>query len=76
MTTSTNMFDDYAHRGSRLSTMPFYVYRMYVRRVGDGKLSLEKMAAPNIFFFELHDALAQTCVQEVVPDNISALTIK
>ena len=32
-TTSTNMSDDFAHRGRELSTMPFYVYRMYVRRV-------------------------------------------
>ena len=32
-TTSTNTADDYAHRGAHLQTMPFYVYRMYVRRV-------------------------------------------
>ena len=29
-TTSTNASDDYTHRGFRLQTMPFYVYRMYV----------------------------------------------
>ena len=32
-TTSTNISDDYAHRGAGLHTMPFYVYRMYVHRI-------------------------------------------
>ena len=32
-TISTNTADDFAHRGPRLHTMPFYIYRMYVRRV-------------------------------------------
>ena len=32
-TTSTNTADDYAHRGPRLQSMPYYIYRMYVRRV-------------------------------------------
>ena len=30
-TTSTNVSDDYAHRGSQLQSMPYYVYRMYVK---------------------------------------------
>ena len=28
ITTSTNTSDDYAHRGSKLSSMPYYVYRL------------------------------------------------
>ena len=36
-TKSTNTCDDYAHRGSKLRTMPYYVYRMYVRRVWRSK---------------------------------------
>ena len=32
-TTSINSADDYAHRGRKLSAMPYYVYRMYVYRV-------------------------------------------
>ena len=31
-TTNTNTADDYAHRGTPLQTMPFYVYRMRVLR--------------------------------------------
>ena len=32
-TKSTSTADDYAHRGPELESMPFYVYKMYVRRV-------------------------------------------
>ena len=63
-TASTNTSDDYAHRGSKLSTMPFYVYRMYVRRIH--KPSRSKACAPTIFMFEPHYAMANTYVQEVV----------
>ena len=63
-TTSTNASDDYAHRGKQLSTMPLYLYRMYVRRIR--KPSRSKARAPNIFMFELHYAMAKTYVQEVV----------
>ena len=68
-TTSTNASDDYAHRGHKLSTMCFYVYRMYVRRVR------RRSPAPNMFSFEPHYALAQSYVQEVVLHNIQVPTI-
>ena len=32
-TSSTNIADNYAHRRIKLQCMPFYVYRMYVRRI-------------------------------------------
>ena len=51
-THSTNAADDYAHRGTKLKTMPFYVYRMYVCRVRKPKGLLAEH--PNIFFFENH----------------------
>ena len=62
-TTSTNTADDFAHRGSRLQTMPFYIYRMYVRRVP--KPSRVKVAGPRFFLFEDHYVMAHRYVQEV-----------
>jgi hypothetical protein len=72
-TTSTNTADDYAHRGSRLLSMPYYVYRMYARRVR--KPSRAKMCATNLFPFEPHYTLSRTYVQEVVLSNISVPTV-
>ena len=72
-TTSTNASDDYAHRGSRLRTMPQYVYRMHVRRIRLTDRS--KTPAANIFFFEPHYAMARTYVQELVLHKISVPTI-
>ena len=57
-TTSTNISDDFAHRGDGLQTMPFYVYRMYVRRIlRPGKASATD---PTIFSFEEHYPLSRT----------------
>jgi len=69
-TTSTNAGDDFAHRGRQLHTMPFYVYRMYVRRI-------PKPKAPSrtVFFFDPHYPLARSYAQEVVLVNISVPTI-
>ena len=62
-TNSTNAADDYAHRGSKLRTMPFYVYRMYVRRIA--KPSRVRARSPTIFFFEPHYAMARGHAQEL-----------
>ena len=72
-TTSTNTSDDYAHRGSKLSTMPFYIYRMYVRRIP--RPSQGRAARANVFPFELHYALAKSYAQEVVLRNAHVPTI-
>ena len=62
-THSTNASDDYAHRGTELRTMPFYVYRMYVRRIS--KPSRVRARSPTIFFFEPHYAMARGHAQEL-----------
>jgi hypothetical protein len=72
-TASTNTSDDYAHRGTKLRTIPLYVYRMYVRRIP--RPSRAKTCAPTIFFFEHHYALARSYVQEVILNNINVPTI-
>ena len=72
-THSTNASDDYAHRGTKLRTMPFYVYRMYVRRIS--KPSRVQARSPTIFFFEPHYALAKSYAQELILNNISVPTI-
>ena len=61
--TRTNTSDDYAHRGRKLWSMPYYVYRMYVNRI---RGSPGKAKAPNIFPFEQHYGLFNTYVQQVV----------
>jgi len=72
-TTSTNAADDYTHRGARLQTMPFYVYRMYVRRVP--KRSGSKAAAPRLFEFEEHYPLAGHYAQEAMLHQMNVPTI-
>ena len=71
-TPSTNASDDYAHRGTKLRTMPFYVYRMYVRRTpkpsGVGAIS------PTIFFYEPHYALANSYAEGLLLNCISVPT--
>ena len=57
-TTSTNISDDFAHRGDGLQTMPFYVYRMYVRRIL--RPAKAKAKDPTVFAFEEHYPLSQT----------------
>ena len=51
ITHSTNTSDDYAHRGPKLSSLPLYVYRMYVRRIPRPRR--EKSISPTIFFLSL-----------------------
>ena len=53
--------------------MPFYVYRMYVRRVR--RPGRDRARAPTLFLFEPHYALASTYAQEVVLQRISVPTI-
>ena len=72
-THSTNASDDYAHRGTKLRTMPFYVYRMYVRRIP--KPSRVQARSPTIFFYEPHYAMARDHAQELILHNISVPTI-
>ena len=72
-TTSTNTSDDYTHRGLRLQTMPFYVYRMYVRRVP--KSIGSKVNAPWLFKFEEHYPLAGNYMQEVLLHRMNVPTI-
>ncbi|MDA8609366.1 hypothetical protein N9L19_00465 [bacterium] len=59
--TSTNISDDFAHRGSRLRTMPFYVYRVYVRRIL--KPARARAKGPTIFVFDEHYQLLRNYVQ-------------
>ena len=62
-------FGNYAHRGRMLWNMPFYVYRMYVRRIPKPKRS--KARSPNIFFFETHYALFRTYAQQLVLHTVT-----
>ena len=70
---NTKASDDYAHRGKQLSSMPFYIYRMYVCRIA--KPGKAKLTSPTIFCFEPHYALAKSYAQEVVLHNIHVPTI-
>ena len=72
-THSTNTSDDYAHRGPKLSSLPLYVYRMYVRRIP--RPGRARAMLPTIFFFEPHYALSASYAQEVVLHNIHVPTI-
>ena len=72
-THSTNASDENAHRGTKLRTMPFYVYRMYVRRIP--KPSRVQARSPTIFFYEPHYAMARDHAQELILHNISVPTI-
>ena len=72
-TTSTNTSDDYAHRGVKLLTMPFYIYRMYVRRVQ--KPGGAAARAPTMFPFEPHYPMSRSYMQEVILHNISVPSI-
>ena len=72
-TTSTNISDDFAHRGDALHSMPFYVYRMYVRRIlRPGKA---RATDPTVVAFEEHYLLSRTYAQEVILNNINVPTI-
>ena len=70
---STNTADDFAHRGPGLQAMPFYIYRMYVRRVQ--KPSRVKASGPRFFVFEDHHVMAQRYVQEVQLTRMDVPTI-
>ena len=72
-TSSTNIADDFAHRGERLQTMPFYVYRMYVRRILRSGRS--RVKDPTVFAFDDHYPLSKTYAQEVSLHNINVPTI-
>jgi len=71
--TSTNISDDFAHRGDKLRTMPFYIYRMYVRRIL--RPGRARATDPTIFPFTAHYALSSNYVQEVILHNINIPTI-
>ena len=72
-THSTNDADDYAHRGPKLWNMPFYVYRMYVRKIA--KPSKDKGMSATMFEFEAHYNIADRYVQEVVLHNVHVPSI-
>ena len=72
-TKSTNEADNYAHRGAHLQSMPFYVYRMYVRRVL--KRSKGNRGGARFFAFEEHYAMAPRYEQEVLLTRMSIPTI-
>ena len=72
-TTSTNISDDFAHRGDGLQTMPFYVYRMYVRRIL--RPAKAKAKDSTVFAFEARYPLSRTYAQQVILNNISVPTI-
>ena len=58
-TTTTNLTDDFAHRGAKLQAMPFYVYALQVKRV------LRKKGHLRRFAFEDHCPLSKQYEQEV-----------
>ena len=70
-TTSSNVSDDYAHRGPALQSMPFYVYRMYVRRVP--KRSQE--VSHTRFAFSAHYQMSHRYMQEVSLTKVNVPTI-
>ena len=72
-TTSTNISDDFVHREEKLQTMPFYVYRMCVRRIL--RPGRARAKDPTIFPFATHYALSNNYVQEVILHNINVPTI-
>ena len=72
-TKSTNTADDYAHRGAHLETMPFYVYKMYVRRVL--KRSKAKGVGARFFAFDDHYVMAPRYEQEVKLTRMDVPTI-
>ena len=72
-TSSTNSADDFAHRGSGLQTMPYYVYRMYVRRQLRGNRA--SVPGGTLFDFEPHYPLARLHVQVVQLDRMDVPTI-
>ena len=63
----------YAHRGSKLQAMPFYVYRMYVRRIL--RPARARAKDPTIFMFKEHYSLSKSYVQEVILHWINVPTI-
>ena len=73
VTTSTNTSDDYTHRGLRLQSMPFYVYRMYVMRVR--KQGRSQACGSSFFEFERHYPLAGSYVQKLNLNSIQIPTI-
>ena len=72
-TTSTNASDDFAHRGRQLQTMPFYVYRMYVRRVP--RPTGTRAKEQRFFAYEEHYPMANTYTQEVTLHRTHVPTI-
>ena len=72
-TASTNTADDYAHRGPFLKAMPFYVYRMYVRRIGR-TASLGEQAFM-VFDFDEHYPMAVSYKQQVSLHRMTVPTI-
>ena len=70
-TTSTNTSDDYAHRGIRLQSMPFYVYRMYVIRVA----RKSDHQAHCLFEFEQHYCMANRYIQKLCLSSMNVPTL-
>jgi len=72
-TSSTNSADDFAHRGDALRDMPYYLYRMYVRREPRG----HRKARPGckIFEFDEHYPLFRAYLQRVRLDRMDVPTI-
>ena len=71
-TTSTNTSDDYAHRGIKLQSMPFYVYRMYVLRV---PRKADHRNHGGLFEFEQHYCMANRYVQRILLTAVSVPTL-
>ena len=71
-TTSTNTSDDYAHRGIKLQSMPFYVYRMYVMRV---PRKADHRNHGDLFEFEQHYCMAKRYVQRILLTAVSVPTL-
>ena len=72
VTTSTNTADDYAHRGPKLASMMYYVYRTHVYRVRRGK---QNSLRHSRFLFDEHYVLSSSYEQQLLMSNLHIPTI-
>ena len=74
-TTTTNIADDYAHRGPKLRGMPYYVYQMHVSRRGLQAQKKMENELNELVPYDEHYALSKNYIQVVGP-HVSVPTIE
>ena len=72
LTTTTNTADDYAHRGPKLASMTYYVYRTHAYRV---RRSHKNSLSQRRFPFDEHYVLSSSYEQCVRSSNFEIPTI-